>query len=121
MSDAEHTYTALRGGRLLVWRKSRLWQLASALPVRKIPLQEFAAHLDGDAWFNAEAKPTTRNVLAHCRKIIAADLRFPIILDHEGRLMDGMHRIAKAWILGKKTINTVQFTTTPEPDRTEAP
>jgi hypothetical protein len=31
--------------------------------------------------------------------------------------MDGMHRIAKAWILGMKEIKMVRFLVTPEPDQ----
>ncbi len=119
--DPEHSFIAVRRGRRHVWRVSRLWELSRSLPVRKVALIEFAVYLDSDFWYNNGAVATTRGVLGHCRKIIDADLRFPIILDHEGQLMDGMHRIAKAWILGKKTINTVQFPITPAPDRVEDP
>lgn len=117
MPDSEHTFIAMRRGHRQVWLVSRLWELSKPLPVRKIALIEFSVYLDSDFWYNTGVSPTTRGVLGHCRKIIDADLRFPVILDQEGRLMDGMHRIAKAWILGKKTINTVQFPVTPVPDR----
>ncbi len=30
--------------------------------------------------------------------------------------MDGMHRVAKAWLLGLETIEVVQFDVDPEPD-----
>ncbi len=45
-----------------------------------------------------------------------ANLSFPVILAAEGRVMDGMHRIAKALMLGRETVDAVQFTVTPEPD-----
>jgi hypothetical protein len=31
--------------------------------------------------------------------------------------MDGMHRVAKAWLLGLSTIQAVQFVQDPEPDQ----
>ena len=47
-----------------------------------------------------------------------ADLTFPVILSNDGRAMDGMHRVAKAWLLGRKTIRAVKFPRDPEPDET---
>jgi hypothetical protein len=52
----------------------------------------------------------------HIRLIEAADLSFPIILASDGRVMDGMHRVAKALLLGRAVIEAVQFTGDPEPD-----
>jgi hypothetical protein len=46
----------------------------------------------------------------------AADLSFTIILCVSGRVMDGMHRIAKAVLNREVFIQAVQFTQTPEPD-----
>ena len=48
--------------------------------------------------------------------IEAADLRFPIILASDGRVMDGMHRVGKAAFLGRATIEAVRFTDDPAPD-----
>ena len=45
-----------------------------------------------------------------------ADLTYPIILCSQGRLMDGMHRVGKAKILGKDTISAVQFEIDPQAD-----
>jgi hypothetical protein len=44
------------------------------------------------------------------------DLSYPIILCSEGRVMDGMHRVAKALYERKEKIIAVQFRETPEPD-----
>jgi hypothetical protein len=43
-------------------------------------------------------------------------LSYPIILSSEGLLMDGGHRLAKAWLLNQKEIKAVQFEFNPEPD-----
>src|SRR5690242_10600557 len=57
-----------------------------------------------------------RAVIEHARLIEATDLRFPVILSSDGRVMDGMHRVCKAVLLTRPTIEAVQFTTDPEPD-----
>jgi hypothetical protein len=114
-----HTFSAIKRDQRLTWSVPRLWTLAKKLPVREISLQEFASYLDNDFWFNNGHKPSTRAVAEHCRKIIDAKLSFPILLDQEGRLMDGMHRLAKAWLMGRTAIRAVQFTETPPPDRVE--
>jgi hypothetical protein len=43
-------------------------------------------------------------------------LRYPIILSADGGLMDGGHRVCKAWMLGHTEISAVQFPQDPEPD-----
>jgi hypothetical protein len=45
-----------------------------------------------------------------------ADLAYPIILSAQGYLMNGGHRIAKAWLLGNQEISAVQFMVDPDPD-----
>ena len=45
-----------------------------------------------------------------------ADLTFPVILDQDGRVMDGMHRICKAVRQGEDQILAVRFPANPEAD-----
>jgi hypothetical protein len=54
--------------------------------------------------------------MEHSQLIKDADLSFPIIVDPSGRVMDGMHRVCKALMLGNETILTVQLNELPEPD-----
>ncbi|MGB9181391.1 MAG: hypothetical protein WCB68_19325 [Pyrinomonadaceae bacterium] len=98
-----------------VWYSERLWQLARYLPVKSV-LIESIAEFDRNCWFDAGTPPTCRVVAAHAKRIYEADLSHPIILSAEGYLMDGGHRIAKAWLLGLKEIQAVQFEVDPEPD-----
>ncbi len=44
------------------------------------------------------------------------DLNYPIILSSDGRVMDGMHRVAKALLEGQETIEAVQFSQDPKPE-----
>ena len=45
-----------------------------------------------------------------------ADLAYPIIVSPDGRVMDGMHRVARALIQGRAAITAVRLTILPEPD-----
>ena len=53
----------------------------------------------------------------HCKKVVEADLRKPIILDWHGCVADGRHRIIKSLIEGRKTIKAVRITWHIEPCR----
>lgn len=46
----------------------------------------------------------------HCKKVNEADLKKPIILDWNGEIADGRHRIIKALMQGKRTIKAVRIT-----------
>ena len=73
--------------------------------------------IDEVYWFNNEdQRPTCRSVLEHVRLIDEADPSYPIILGADGRVMDGMHRVAKAMLQGRNEIEAVQFALDPEPD-----
>jgi hypothetical protein len=104
----------------LVWFVERLWYLARELPVRQVPIDQIA-EFDQDCWFGPTALPTCRAVAQHARRILDADLRYPIILSAEGYLMDGGHRIAKAYLLQHQEVAAVQFPFDPEPDYILAP
>ncbi len=60
--------------------------------------------------------PSCRAVAEHARRIMAADLSHPIILSSDGQLMDGGHRIAKAWLAGEIEIDAVRFEVDPRPE-----
>ncbi len=87
----------------------------SGLSVIDIPLVRIA-ELDTAHWYLPEGVPTCRSVAEHCALILAADDRHPIILDADGRVMDGMHRVCKCLLAGRETIPAVQFENDPEPD-----
>lgn len=101
---------------LLAWDVDRLVRLTSELPRKEVPLAEIR-ELDEPFWFlGDDAVPTCREVADHARLIGETDLRYPIILSADGRVMDGMHRVAKAYLEGHATILAVRFEVDPEPD-----
>ncbi|MBL4637422.1 MAG: hypothetical protein JKY56_26435 [Kofleriaceae bacterium] len=109
-----HTHSVLKDGLVHVWDVERLWVLADALETRLLPIETISG-IDEDSWFSME-NPTLRNVAKHAKKILEADLDYPIILNVDGSIMDGAHRVAKALCLGHDKIKTVQFTVTPDAD-----
>ena len=100
---------------LLAWDVDRLIALTQNFPRVKVPL---AGIRELDAPFSSEhdGMLTWRGVAEHANLIQGADLSFPIILSSNGSVMDGMHRVAKAVLLGWTTIPAVRFTDDPEPD-----
>ena len=102
------------GGRAL-WFTERLWRLAENLPVKSVAVESIP-EFELNCWFDEKRLPTCRAVAIHAKKIYEADLSYPIIFSAEGFLMDGGHRLAKAWLLGLNEIQAVQFEIDPEPD-----
>jgi hypothetical protein len=100
---------------LLAWDVDRLVALTQQFPRIEVPLAGIR-ELDAPFSSDHDDTPTWRNVAEHVKLIQASDLSFPIILSHDGSVMDGMHRVAKAVLLGRTTIEAVQFTDDPTPD-----
>lgn len=98
------------------WDVDRLIELTKDFAVKTIGIESIR-ELDENCWFDEEGdEPTVRAFIDHARLIEEANLDYPIILSEKGRVMDGMHRVGKALLLGRKTIDAVQFKEDPEPD-----
>jgi ParB-like chromosome segregation protein Spo0J len=69
-----------------------------------------------NVWYSYE-KLTLREMVMHMNAVNKADLSKPIILDEDGELMDGRHRIMKAMLTGVATIKAVRFDENPSPCR----
>lgn len=97
------------------WDVDNLIAASADLPVREVVLDSIA-DVDTDFWFKFGPKPTVRRIIDQVRLIQEADLSYPVILGSDGRVMDGMHRIARAILDGRSTIMAVRFIDDPEPD-----
>jgi hypothetical protein len=98
------------------WDVDRLIELSRDLPTRRVSLESIW-ELDTNYWFDDRGqRPTVRRVAEHMRLVEQVDLSFPVILGPDGRVMDGMHRIARALLQGHETVLAVQFESLPEPD-----
>jgi hypothetical protein len=93
------------------WDIDRLVELTTDIAPALVPLKEIR-ELEESYW----GEMTCRDVAEHARLINEADLSFPVILSSDGRIMDGMHRAAKAWLEGRSHILAVRFRDDPEPD-----
>ena len=83
---------------LLAWDVDRLLRLTSKQEPVDLPLESIR-ELDEAFWFSDDCdKPTCRRVAEHAKLINETNLEHPIIIDPEGRVMDGMHRVCKALI-----------------------
>jgi hypothetical protein len=95
------------------WSVPRLFELARNLPVIDVPLNHLSLYY-------AYEKLTPREMVMHMRAVNDADLEKPIILDEDGELMDGRHRLMKAMLLGNETIKAVRFDEKPSPCQVDA-
>lgn len=98
------------------WDVDRLIQLSGDLPIRDV-LLDAITEVDTDYWFRyGPIVPTVRRVVEHMQLAADVDMSYPIILAANGRVMDGMHRVARAILDGNATIKAVRFVADPEPD-----
>ncbi|KKW75862.1 hypothetical protein AAV97_18965 [Acinetobacter sp. Ag2] len=97
-----------------IWDVHCLVRLSRYLPIHEVLLSEIQ-ELNEPYWF-PDKHPTTQQIIEHFQLIQEADLAYPIILSADGRVMDGMHRVAKAKLLNHQNINAVRFDITPPPD-----
>lgn len=92
------------------WNVARLFTLTKDFKVMTVPLD----HLCIDYKYT---ELRLREMVEHMKSVNDADLSYPIILDEDGALMDGRHRIMKALLAGDKTIRVVRFDKNPIPDQ----
>ena len=102
-------------GGIDAWDVDRLVALSASLPVRDVPLEEIA-EIESTYWYDHGYVPTVRSVVDHARLIGEVDMKWPIILSHDGRVMDGMHRVARALLDGAETVRAVRFDEPIAPD-----
>jgi len=101
---------------VLIWDVHRLVELSTKLPVIEVPLKDIS-EIDENYWYSNNGHiPTCRSIAGHIKLMNETDLKHPIILCKNGRIMDGMHRVLKAFIEGKNTIKAVRFDVNPAPD-----
>lgn len=91
------------------------WSVARLIEISK-PLEVFDCPMNA-LYVWAKYDITMRELVMHIKAVLDADLSYPIILDEDGEIMDGRHRIMKAILEGKETIKAVRFDENPSPCR----
>ncbi len=101
---------------LYAWDVEVLVELSKYFIPKTIPLANIK-EFNENWWFSdSDDIPSCCAITEHFKLISACDLSYPIILSSDGRLMDGMHRICKAYFEGRDNIEVVQFEVDPEPN-----
>jgi hypothetical protein len=97
------------------WDVDRLIDRSASLAAEEVPLTAIW-EVDTVYWIDETQQPTVRKVLEHVRLVEEVDLSYPIILGPDGRVMDGMHRVARAILEGRETIAALRLPEVPDPD-----
>lgn len=92
---------------------AKLLDDAKDLPVFDCPLA--ALDLTGEIWEGSNMF----SLAWHVKKVMRADLDAPILLDWNGCIADGRHRVIKAIAQGKRTIKARRMTWKSDPCRTD--
>lgn len=113
VSVFENTFTSGKK----VWFVANLIDRSKDLVPFDLPLA--AIYAGSEVWTPVSS---AYGLAQQMRRVLDVDTSHPIILDQEGFIMDGWHRVARALIDGKSTIKAVRFAETPPHDhlKTEA-
>ncbi len=104
------------GNDILIWDVRKLSKLAEPCRTFVVPLCDIK-EIDEPYWYDATSgTPTCRSVLEHARQVSQSDLAYPILLCPQGRVVDGMHRVMKAVMMGDSTISARHLPELPKPD-----
>lgn len=116
MRKQYHFWKPAHGDGVDAWDVDRLIALSADLPVEDVRVDS-VEEVDSIYWFDGELhRPTVRAVVDQIRLIDEVETSYPILLGPDGRVMDGMHRIARALLENQPMIRAVRFAELPEPD-----
>jgi hypothetical protein len=95
------------------WSARYLYEKAAGLKPERVHLR----HIDisGMPWSNGGIN-SIDNFIAHMYRVTQADTSIPVIMSHDGFIMDGWHRVARAILDGKKSIMAYRFEVYIEPE-----
>ncbi len=119
MRKQYHFWPREADGGVDAWDVDRLIELSEELPVEQVDVESID-EVDSVYWFDEVQRPTVRAVIEHARLVDEVDSSYPIILGPDGRVMDGMHRIARALRDGRSHIDAKRLPTLPPPDHRNA-
>jgi hypothetical protein len=94
-----------------VWVVANLVERARSLEPFDLPLA--AIYSGSQVW---QPVASAYDLAKQMRRVLDVDTAHPIILDQQGFIMDGWHRVTRALVDGKPTIKAVRFEKTPPPD-----
>ena len=93
------------------WDLFRIWKLSEGFEVKQIEVNKLwdERYSKVFCWTHDGEEVNNLFFLHHMKRVLKADLNYPIILSEENYIFDGVHRLMKAKYLGEKYIPYVQF------------
>ena len=92
------------------WSLETIWKAAENLPVEEVEVDVlWLDYANIWCWRHEEEDLTHDYFLSHMKRVLEADLEYPIMLSEEGLVFDGIHRLTKAKLLGIQTIKVKRF------------
>lgn len=98
------------------WLITDLIEHGKDLPVMDIPME----HLCFDSEIATIAGISIREFVGHMKMILDIDTSHPIIMDEDGGIFDGRHRIARALLDEVDSIKAIRFEKDPPPTYTRS-
>ena len=88
-----------------------LFKLVIGKPVVKVALTQFKFIMNNNYWFDPDNEPPLSEFIEHYKRVIEADLKYPIIaLSDRQDVLDGIHRLTKAFVNEYDYINVIYIT-----------
>lgn len=99
-----------------IWEDVKLWEATKDNEVKDLPIADF---LKQHTYWNIGS---FKELAEEMKMVLKADYSYPIIINEQGDLVDGAHRIVHAYLDGVETIKavTIREEQFPEPDYNEA-
>lgn len=93
------------------WDLFKIWNLSDDFEVKQIEVNKLwdERYSKVFCWTHDGEEVNNLFFLHHMKRVLNADLNYPIILSEENYIFDGVHRLMKAKHLGIKYIPYVQF------------
>ena len=113
----EHGYVEQDDANIYYWKATTLWKLSENLPTEHIPLTDFDWANDNFQCRSLSDPPLWRDIGDHAKRILKADLQYPIIINENGDIIDGMHRVLKSYMFDLPTVKAVRLQKMPSPDQ----
>lgn len=89
-----------------------MFMYAKTIKSKKIKVSDLIHKLKTKNWDNLSPLEVIKNKSlssSNYERIRKANLRYPIIIDAKNNIIDGMHRLSKAYLLNKKYIRAYVF------------
>lgn len=101
--------------KVIAWDIDNLISLTKSIKEEKIPLNAIKELVE-TFWYKFGETPTCKSIALHIKLINECNLEYPIIIYSDGELLDGMHRVLKAFLNNQKYIMAYRLKTMQKPD-----